>query len=267
MLEGLGAFRQVRDEAALHGRVIWALLMRELSTRYGRNNIGFLWLIGEPLTFAAFVVVMWAAIKPPFEHGVRIIPFVVTGYMSTILVRHMVQHGMNCVKANTGLLYHRHITVMHLFIARLTLEFIGVSFAFLTIFTILLLLGQMSPPPNLPLVYEGWVILAGLAVGLALIFGALAELFEFMERIVGVITYIMVPLSGTFYMAAWIPPGFRRFVLMLPFIHPVEMMRSGFFGEFVQTYYSVPYALAWAGGLIFTGLLLVQFVRQHVEVE
>jgi capsular polysaccharide transport system permease protein len=267
MLEGFGALRGIQDEWVTHRRVIWALLMRELSTRYGRDNIGFLWVIGEPLLFAGCVTLMWSKLKPEFEHGIRVVPFVVTGYMALILTRHMIQHGMNCVKANTGLLYHRHITVMHLFIARLTLEFIGVTFAFLVIFSFLLLIGQMQPPKNLPLVYEGWMILAWIGVGLALIFGALAEIFEFMERIVGVVTYIMVPMSGAFYMASWVPAQFRHFLLLLPFIHPVEMIRSGFFGEFVETHYSVPYALAWGSSLTFLGLVLVQFIRKRVEIE
>jgi capsular polysaccharide transport system permease protein len=267
MLESSGTLRDIRDELAMHRRVIWALLMRELSTRYGRNDLGFLWLIGEPLVFAGAVTLLWGAIKPPFEHGIRMVPFTVTGYMTILLSRHMIQHGTNCVKANVGLLYHRQVTIMHLFIARLTLEFIGVSFAFLTIFSFMLLIGQMSPPKNLPLVYQGWLILAWMSVGMALLFGALSEIFEFIERVVGIVTYIMVPLSGTFYMAAWIPAQFRHFVLILPFIHPVEMVRGGFFGEFVQTYYSVPYAVAWAAGMTFAGLVLLQFVRSHVEIE
>jgi capsular polysaccharide transport system permease protein len=267
MRESFGALRSVRDELAMHRRVIWALLMRELSTRYGRHNIGFLWLIGEPLVFAGAVTLMWSLIKPEFEHGVRVVPFVVTGYMSIILSRHMISHGMNCVKANTDLLYHRQVTVIHLFISRLLLEFIGVTFASFVIFGFLLLIGQMSPPKNLPLVYAGWGILAWMGVGLALLFGALAEIFEFMERIVGVITYIMVPLSGTFYFAAWAPPPFRRFLLLLPFIHPVEMIRAGFFGEFVKTYYDVAYAVAWSASLTFLGLVLVQFIRSRVEID
>ncbi|MFN5779339.1 MAG: capsule polysaccharide export ABC transporter permease, partial [Novosphingobium sp.] len=32
-------------------RVIGALLLREMLTRYGRNNIGFLWLFVEPMLF------------------------------------------------------------------------------------------------------------------------------------------------------------------------------------------------------------------------
>jgi capsular polysaccharide transport system permease protein len=267
MRESFEASRGAHDELATHRRVIWALLMRELSTRYGRHNIGFLWLIGEPLVFAGCVTLMWSLIKPEFEHGIRVIPFVVTGYMSIILSRHMINHGMNCVKANVDLLYHRHITITHLFISRLLLEFIGVTFAFFVIFSVLLLLGQMTPPKNLPLFYAGWGLLAWMGVGLALIFGALAEMFEFMERVVGVITYIMVPLSGTFYFAAWIPPEFRRFVLLLPFIHPVEMIRAGFFGEFVTTYYDVAYAVAWCASMTFLGLVLVQFIRSRVEIE
>lgn len=267
MLDGFRTLRGVQDEFSTHRRVIWALLLRELSTRYGRQNIGFLWLIIEPLFFAGVVTLMWSAIKPEFEHGVPVVPFVVTGYMAILLSRHMIQHGMNCVKANIGLLYHRQITVMHLFIARLTLEFIGVSLAFLVIYLSMLFIGEMSPPKDLPRLFAGWSLLAWMGVGLALIFGALAELFEFMERIVGVITYIMVPLSGVFYMVAWIPAGFRRFVQVLPFIHPVEMLRSGYFGEFVPTYYDTGYAVSWAAGLTFIGLVLVQFVRNRVEID
>lgn len=165
MLESYGAIRGAREELATHRRVIWALLLRELSTRYGRHNIGFLWLILEPLVFAGTVTFMWSQIKPEFEHGIRVIPFVVTGYMAIILSRHMINHGMNCVKANVGLLYHRHITVMHLFISRLLLEFIGVTFAYFVIFGSLLLIGEMSPPKNLPLVYAGWGLLAWMGVG------------------------------------------------------------------------------------------------------
>ena len=254
-------------DLAAHRRIIWALVMRELSTRYGRNNIGFLWVVFEPLLFAGSVAVLWTVIKPAYEHGIRIVPFVITGYMPIILVRHMITHGMNCVKANQGLLYHRQITVLHLFISRLALEFVGVTLAFLIIVSLLALFGLMDFPIDLPLVYAGWGVLAWMSFGLAMIFGSLAEVFEFMERFVAVITYILEPLSGTFYMAAWLPGQFRDWVLLMPFILPVEMIRGGFFGEFVLTYYNLAYASAWAAALTFLGLLLTQFVRGRVEID
>ena len=41
------------------GRIIGALMMREIVTRFGREGFGFLWLIGEPLLFCMGVIVMW----------------------------------------------------------------------------------------------------------------------------------------------------------------------------------------------------------------
>ena len=234
-----------------HARIIWALLLRELATRYGRNNLGFLWVIAEPLVFCAGVLVLWTVIKPPYEHGIRIIPFVVTGYMPIILVRHMIQHALNCVKANAGLLYHRQITILHLFTARLSLEFLGVTLAFLVVATILGFLGLVEFPQKLSLVYGGWLLLAWTSFGLALVLGALAEMVEAIERIVAVFTYVLVPLSGTFYMAAWLPPAYRKGVLYLPFLHSVEMIRGGFFGDSVTVYYNVGYAAGWAAALTF----------------
>ena len=258
-----GAAREARS----HASIIWALLLRELATRYGRSNIGFLWVVAEPLMFCAGVLALWTVIRPPYEHGIRILPFVITGYMPIILVRHMVQQAVNCVRANTALLYHRQVTVLHLFVARLTLEFVGVSMAFLVVCVVLGLFGQLAAPVRLDLVYGGWFLLAWIAFGLALLVGALSQIVEVIERFVSLMTYVLVPLSGTFYMAAWLPPAYRDSVLYLPLLHPVEMVRAGFFGDSVHTYYSAPYAAAWAAGLTLIGLLLMRFVRRRIEVE
>lgn len=262
-----GTTRRFGQRLRDHGRILWALLLRELATRYGRDNLGFLWIIAEPLVFCGAVVILWKIVKPPFEHGLPIVPFVVTGYMPIILVRHMITQALTCVRSNGSLLYHRQISVLHLFIARLTLEFIGVSLAFAVVVGILILYGFMEPPKNLYLVYCGWLMLAWITTGLAMILGAIAETVVFAERFVAAFTYILVPASGTFYMVAWLPPQFREMVLLLPFLHPVEMVRSGFFGAAAPAYYHVGYAFTWGLGMIAFGLLLIQFVRNRVEIE
>ena len=190
------------DEIDKHRRIIWALLMRELSTRYGRDDLGFLWVLAEPLIFASAVAALWSAIRPPFEYGIRVVPFTLTGYMGLILVRQTAGYVVNAVKVNQALLYHRHITPLHLFLSRCAIEFIGVTFAYLVIASALSLAGIMPLPKDLLSLIGGWVLLAWLSLGLALIMGALAEIFEFVERFVQVLTYIMIPLSGAFFMAA-----------------------------------------------------------------
>ena len=250
-----------------HRRIIWALLLRELATRYGRENLGFLWVLGEPLLFCGSVSIMWSIIKPHYEHGIQIVPFVVTGYMPILLVRHILSHGMYAARVNAPLLYHRQITVLHLFFARCLLELIGVTLAFILITAMLLPFNLIYLPRQLHLVYIGWFLLAWIWFGLAMIFGSIFEMFEPIERFVSVITYILVPLSGTFYMAAWIPARFRHYVLLLPFLNAVEMVRGGFFGPGVPTYYNIPYTIAWAAGLTILGLMMTTFVRNRVFVD
>jgi capsular polysaccharide transport system permease protein len=267
MSEVAGGFAQFSGEIDKHRRIIWALLMRELSTRYGRDDLGFLWIIAEPLIFASAVSVLWSYLRTPFENGIRIVPFVITGYMPLILVRQTVNFSVSAIKVNSNLLYHRQITPLHLFIARFLIEALGVSTAFVIIVSALNILGLMGVPKNFGLVMGGWCLLAWIAFGMALIMGALAEIFDFVERIVQIVTYIYIPVSGSFIMASTLAPKFRKGVMVLPFIHCSEMIRSGWFGEFITVYYNATYAAEWAAGLTLLGLLLVQFVRSRVEVE
>jgi capsular polysaccharide transport system permease protein len=248
-------------------RILWALLMRELSTRYGRDNAGFLWVVLEPMLFAGCVSVMWSAIRTPFENGIPITAFVVTGYLPLILVRQTVNHSVSAVRVNASLLYHRQLAPLHLFIARFLIEFIGVSAAFVIIVTILNILGLMGLPKDINLVLGGWLLLSWISFGMATIMGALAEVFDFLERIVQIVTYIYIPFSGSFIMAATVSPEFRKVLLFLPFIHCTEMFRAGYFGEFIITYYNAGYAFVWGTGFVLIGLFLVQFVRLRVEVE
>jgi capsular polysaccharide transport system permease protein len=254
------------DELDKQRRILWALLMRELSTRYGRDNLGFLWIVGEPMIFAGCVSVMWSQIRTPFENGIPIVPFIITGYLPLILVRQTVNFSVTAVKVNASLLYHRQLTPLHLFVARFTIEFIGVSAALVIIVAIANVLGLMGLPKNFGLALEGWCLLSWISFGMALIMGALAEIFEAIERVVQIVTYIYIPFSGAFLMASTMTPKFRTAVEFLPFIHCNEMFRSGYFGEFIVVYYNADYAMTWAAGLTLIGLFIVQFVRSRVEV-
>ena len=57
-------------------RVIRALLMREVITRFGRENVGVLWLIGEPALFTLGVSALWSAAG--LNHG-SALPIVALG--------------------------------------------------------------------------------------------------------------------------------------------------------------------------------------------
>lgn len=250
-----------------HSRIIGALLLREVVTRYGRKGIGFLWVVGEPLMFCLGVLALWTLIKPEYEHGVRVAPFIMTGYMCLLLLRHTISYSVTAVQANTGLLHHRKISILHIYLSRSILEFAGATVAFVVVYALLLILGAVELPRDVVLLYSGWLLLWWFATGLALVFSGLAMEFEVMERIVPVLMYLMIPMSGAFIMASWLPDRWRSLFLLIPLPHTIEMVRAGVFGEFVPTYYDPVYVMVWAASLNCLGLLLLARAKKRLEVE
>lgn len=250
-----------------HSRIIGALIMREMTTRYGRRGLGFAWVIGEPLIFCFGVMIMWTLTKPSYEHGIRLAPFVMTGYLSLILIRHFISLLASAMQANLGLMYHRQIAPLHLLMSRGILELGGATGAFFVVYAVLLALNQVSLPQNYLLFYSGWLLLAWTALGFALVLTGLSMRYEIMERLVPVISYILIPISGAFYMVSWLPAAAREYIMWIPFVHGIEMIRGGVFGEFVTTYYWPAYALFIGAVMNIIGLLIISASRDRIEVE
>ena len=114
-------------------RVIGALMLRELTTRFGRENIGFLWIMVEPLLFAVLVGLLWRVLKGPEEYGVDIVAFVVSGYIPLVLFRSVITRAVNSFAANGSLMYHRQIKILDIMLVRFLIEVIGHMMSYLVI--------------------------------------------------------------------------------------------------------------------------------------
>lgn len=248
-------------------RIVSALMIREMTTRYGRDGLGFAWIVIEPMSFCVGVLILWSLTRPPFEHGIRLQAFSLTGYMCIILLRHMISYSFTAIQANIGLMHHRLVKPLHILISRNLLELGGTTATFVLVYIALLALGLIEIPDDFLLAYCGWLMMAWLSAGLAMTMTGLAIRFEAIERIVGLLTYVLIPLSGAFFMVAWLPPAAQKIILYIPFPHAVEMLRAGVFGPFVETHYDWFYALAWGMILNLVGLLLVATSRDQIDVE
>ena len=118
-----------RESLAIQKRVIGALLMREIITRYGRNNIGFLWLFVEPLLFTLVIVLMWKFFRASNVSALNIIAFVITGYPMMMMWRNASGRAIGSISANASLLYHRNVRVLDTILARMFLEIAGATIA------------------------------------------------------------------------------------------------------------------------------------------
>ncbi|NPD68334.1 ABC transporter permease [Lichenicola cladoniae] len=248
-------------------RVIGALIIRELHTRYGRENIGFLWVVGEPILFCAGVAILWTAIRPAHEHGLPMTAIVVTGYVPLTMWRHCIMRAVKAFESNGSLLFHRQVTPLDIILARVLLEVAGTLIAGVLVAAGAMVLGFMAPPEDYGLLYFGLVFQMFFSLGSALLIAALSELSELVEKSVGVLSYLALPFTGAFTMVDWLPPHFRWILLWSPSVNNIEMIRGGWFGYGVHAHFDVVYD-AWITLLmILIGLSLTLRVRKYIAIQ
>ncbi|WP_397581501.1 ABC transporter permease [Sphingorhabdus sp.] len=257
----------MRQGWGIQVRVIHALIIRELITRFGRENIGFLWIMVEPLLFALLVGLLWRGMKGPLEFGLDIVAFVVTGYIPLVLFRSSIGRAVNAFTANGSFLYHRQIKILDLILVRFIVELIGHMMAYLFMALVLGALGFFPWPYDLGFLILGWFYYALFTLAVTLVIAPLSEMSEVLEKVIPVTVYMMIPFSGAFYLVSSLVPAAAEVVLYSPPVHAMEMMRYGVFGPSIDPQYDFSYPLAFSLPCLALGLLLCRKVRRRLVVE
>lgn len=247
-------------------KVIQALTSRELMTRFGRENIGFLWIMAEPLLFAGLVGIVWSFIKAPDNSGINIFAFVMTGYVPLTFLRHSFGRSASIFVANSSLLYHRQIKVLDFIIVRVLIESVGAMMAYIFAGIILAFFGLFPFPADFGALVLGWAIYVFFVFSVCTIIAPLSEVSEVIEKLVPITTYVAIPFSGVFNLAAWLPLNLRDALMWSPLVSGMELMRYGAFGSVVTPYYDIPKALGLSVVCLLIGLILCRRVRRTMTV-
>jgi len=249
-------------------RVIGALFMREIQLRWGRRNLGFAWIIFEPLIFAFPVIIMWSYIRDPYEHGVPLVPLVWSGYLPLLMFRHTTSQALYVIRSNGAMLYHRAVIPLDMVLGRSALEMAGALTATLSSFIVLYVLGQIEWPHNFSLMLVGIIYMAWWSMSVALLVAAASERTDFVEHIWQPVSYMYLPVSGFLFMADWLPTQVRYVALtVMPSLHAYEMIRAGLWGNRIPTYFDIPYVSFVLAILTLIGLWVVRGVRKHLQLD
>jgi capsular polysaccharide transport system permease protein len=252
---------------AIQRRVMHALMMREVITRFGRDNLGVLWLIGEPMIFTLGVTALWTFAGMNHGSALPIAAFAITGYSSVLMWRNSVGRCASALQSNFNLLYHRNVHVLDVFLTRILLEMAGATMSFIVLSLIFTSIGMIAPPIDMLQVLFGWLMLAWFGMSLALLIGAATAYSEIIERLWHPTSYLLFPLAGAAFMVDWLPKSAQDIVLLLPMVHGVEMIREGYFGNIVKTHYDVGYMAMCCLMLSLSALFLVRDAGRRVEQQ
>lgn len=253
-LQTRAAPQGTRRSFAIQLRVVHALLLREVITRYGRHNIGFLWLFVEPMVFTMGITLIWRALRAFHGSDIPIVAFAVTGYSTILMWRNMPSRCVHAMEPNQSLMYHRQVKPIDIYLSRMILEIAGATASFMALSVLFIGMEWMKPPEDILKVLLGWVMVAWLACGISLFVGALSERSDLVERFWHPMTYFMLPVSGLAVLVDALPPKMQDFILLLPMAHCTELIRDGYFGSMFRAHYDVFYLATWCLGLTILGL-------------
>ena len=248
-------------------RVLDALLRREMLTRYGRHNIGFMWLFVEPMLFTVGVTILWTSTKSYHGSDLPISAFALSGYSSVLLWRNMPGRCIGALQANLPLMYHRNIKVGDIYAARLLLEFGGATISFASLSVLFITVGWMEAPDDFLTVAASWMLIAWFGSALAIALGSLSYVSELVDKLWHPFSYILFPLSGAAFLVAALPLFAQEVVLWIPIVHGVELLREGFFGTQARAIYDVGYLVS--ANLIFSvvALIALRYISRRVVPE
>ena len=259
-----------KSAAATQVRVLHALILRDMQTRFGRQTLGYLWAIFEPLLFVAVFVAVLSLRGKVAPAGIDVTLFIITGILPFFLFRNVLTTCLHAIQAARPLLIFPQVTPFDVVMARTVLEFA-------TGFVVLAIVVGAAAWAGLPVNVERpleciiyFVALCMLGFGTGATFGALAPIYLFIQRIIP--AFLGRPLfwiSGVFFTADMIPEGIRGIALYNPILHLIELFRSAFFVEFESTHADPMYAAFWVvvatllGGLMQRGLRKQMLIAVH----
>lgn len=261
-----GLWSELADGFDVQRHVIGALILRELHTRYGRENIGYLWMLLEPALLAGTVAGLHFGQRPHAGADMAPVGFAICGYSAFIIFRSVVLRAETTLEGNQPLLFHRTVTIFDMLVARTLLESLS------TVATLIILLSgacalDLADPPADPLMFGAAILLlVWFSFAIALSLCAASYVSKAVSKFVHPVMYVMLPLSGSFFILAWIPEPYRDWLAWAPLTQIFEMMHTGQFASVKSPYFDLVYIIGWCLTLTLVGLFAIRIVRRNVHL-
>jgi capsular polysaccharide transport system permease protein len=244
-------------------RVLSALVIREMGTKFGRSIGGYAWALAEPLGGILLLAIVFSlALRTP-PLGTNFMLFYSTGVIPYYMFNTMANGVSRAVQSNKALLNYPAVHVLDAVFAKFVLNFMTIFLvAFVMMGSILLF---VRPHVNLELgsVALSFTLAALLGLGVGTMNCVLFGLYPTWKNVWGVLTRPLFIVSSIFYLYESVSGTFKAILWWNPLVHIIALMRSGIYGAYDPQFISIPYVTGIALALFVTGAYLL---RRHTSL-
>ncbi|GAA6202869.1 ABC transporter permease [Aquicoccus sp. SU-CL01552] len=245
-------------------RTVLALVLREMSTRYGRTPGGYAWAILEPLGAILVLSLAFSIVMRTPPLGTSFILFYATGYMPFDLYQTLSNMVGKAINFSKPLLKYPAVTWLDAVLARFLLNSLTGILVTLLLLTGILAVIDGRTVLDLPPVVEAMALAMLLGLGVGVLNCALMGLFPLWDMIWSIATRPLFIASGVFFLYDSMPPLAQDILWYNPLMHITGLMRTGFYPTYTASYVSHVYVLGVSLALLAMGLILMG--RYHRDI-
>lgn len=238
----------------LHLRVLHALMLREMITRYGASRLGYLWAVLEPVGFIALLAVIFSEIAHAPPMGKSFALFYATGYVAFHWFHDISTVTARSVHVNRPLLAFPAVTPLDTILARFLLQTLTALAVAVVIFAAILAASADQVTLALAPLAAAFGLAALLGLGLGAFNAVAFALSKTWELAWGLFARPLFLVSCVFFSFRSLPGIAQDILWFNPIIHLVGLMRAGFYPVYDAAHVAPEYVAAFALAFLFAGL-------------
>ncbi|QXT39849.1 ABC transporter permease [Gymnodinialimonas ceratoperidinii] len=248
-------------------RAIVALMLREMSTRYGRSPGGYVWAFVEPVGALLVMSFVFSLLIRSPSLGNSFLLFYTTGYLPFLLYSLTLTSVMHALNFSRPLLLYPAVNWIDAILARFILNTLT-SVAI----TSIVLVGILEFTDTTAVLAVGHMV-SSLALAALLGLGhgtlncALCGLFPVYVQFWSIASRPLLIAAGVFFLYEDLPANLQNVLDWTPWIHVTAMFRQGVYPTYAPDFISLPLLMAWALVPLMFGLLLLRRHRQRILMQ
>ena len=253
-----------RNTSFAPARTIMALILREMSTRYGKSPGGYIWAVIEPLGAIMILAIGFSLLLRTPSLGTSFLLFYATGYLPFNLYQTLALQVSNGIAFSKPLLYYPVVSWVDAILARFILNSLtAVLISYILIAGIRAAIDIRTVIDMGPILWAmGLGMLMGLGVGT--LNCVIKGLFPVYEAFWGILTRPMFIASGVLFIYEDLPAAAQDILWYNPIFHITGLMRAGIYPTYSASYASKLYVASIGLTVLTLGLVLLR--RYHRDL-
>lgn len=244
--------------------VVFALFIRELSSRFGRFKLGYVWALAEPFFATLVFCLIRMAMGRGSIEGLEFPIFFASGMLIYSIFGKLGQAMIGLVESNLSLMNYQRIKPIDPLISRALLEIIISAASMAIILGAFYWAGYTFSWNNTLGFIAVFILICAFSFGIGCIFAVISLLFQEFKKIAPIVIRPMFFISGIFFSTNSIQESMLPYLLWNPILHAIELGRSVMFVEYESIHASPSYLGFSALVSLALGLSLFRFYQRKL---